>query len=244
MKKAIVTLITAIGVATSANATLLDMELPVKPLSIGVRLGMNSSNMSNNFVSADPMYGWTSTGWGTGFTGGVVVDLNLKNCFALQPGFFFQSRNMEYRNEFNTVGVGGQVGSLDHIESGHTRTYNFNIPIMMSLRMNLTPVFQVRAEVGPYFQWALGDGSDKYTVSTVGTSDMHYQRDIYGDDGVMRGFDWGFKMGGGLTFMGRYHLTIHYMAGCRNIYKQPVDVRHDVSGKNKCWDITFGYNIF
>lgn len=244
MKKIQITLIAAmLATAIPASASLLDVGTPSKPLGIGIRLGINTSNMSNNYTTADPRYRWTSTDWGTGFTGGVVVDLSLKNCFALQPGFFFQSRNMDYRYEFNTLPGSGQVGSLDHIESGHIRSYNFNIPIMLSFRMNLTSLFQVRAEVGPYFQWGLG-GNDKYTVSTVGIPDVNYKRDIYGDDGFLRKYDWGFKIGGGLTLMGRYHVAIHYEAGCRNIYKQPIDIRHDLSGKHKAWDITFGYDIF
>ncbi|MDE6308573.1 MAG: PorT family protein [Muribaculaceae bacterium] len=243
MKRLLLILTAAMLAVAPLRAGILDFSTPSKPLDIGIRLGINTSNMSNNYTYANPAYRWTSTDWGTGFTGGVVVDLNIAKSFALQPGFYFQSRNMDYRYEFNTPTAEGEVGMLDHIESGHIRSYNFEIPIMFSFRFNLTSLFQVRAEVGPYFQCGI-DGNDKYTVSTPNIPDVKYKRDIYGDDGFMRSYDWGFKIGGGLTLLGRYHLSIHYEAGCRNIYKQPIDLRHDLSGKNKTWDVTFGYDIF
>ncbi len=242
MKRLLLVITTALA-ATTASAGILDSGTPGKPLSLGVRLGINTSNMSNNYTYAAPSYRWTSTDWGTGFTAGVVADINIVNFFSLQPGFYFQSRNMDYRYEFDTATATGQVVSLDHIEAGHIRSYNFNIPVLLSFRFNLTSLFQIRAEAGPYFQWGLG-GNDKYTVSTVNIPDESFKRDIYGDDGFLRSYDWGFKIGGGLTLMGRYHLSIHYEAGCRNIYKQPADFQHDLSGKNKAWDVTFGYDIF
>ncbi|MDE6321597.1 MAG: PorT family protein, partial [Muribaculaceae bacterium] len=165
MKRLLLILTAAMLAVAPLRAGILDFSTPSKPLDIGIRLGINTSNMSNNYTYANPAYRWTSTDWGTGFTGGVVVDLNIAKSFALQPGFYFQSRNMDYRYEFNTPTAEGEVGMLDHIESGHIRSYNFEIPIMFSFRFNLTSLFQVRAEVGPYFQCGI-DGNDKYTVST------------------------------------------------------------------------------
>lgn len=236
----------AAAISLNASALSLDTAIPSNPFGLGVRVGVNTSNISNNYAKAIDGYDWTNTSWKTGFTAGVVADLKLRNFIAIQPGFFFQSRNMDYRNMVTEKGGAG-VNAIT-TEDGHVRSYNFNIPIMVSLRLGLSPILQARAEFGPYFAFGLG-GNDKCTSISVGIdgepgTPETVKRDIYGDKGYMRGFDWGFKMGVGFVFAKSYYLGIHYMAGCRNVYKQPVDVRHDLKGHNKSWDVTFGYTIF
>lgn len=236
----------AAAIGMNASAQLLDAAVPESPFGLGVRVGVNTSNISNNYADAIDGYDWTTTSWKTGFTAGVVADLKLRNYIAIQPGFFFQSRNMDYRNMV-TETVPGGVSSMES-QDGHVRSYNFNIPIMVSLRLGLSSILQARAEFGPYFAFGLG-GNNKCTSTSVGVNGelgtpVTYKTDIYGGDGYMRGFDWGFKMGVGFVFAKKYYLGVHYEAGCRNVYKQPENVRHDLKGHNKAWDVTFGYTIF
>jgi len=233
-------------VGLNASAQLLDAAIPESPFGLGVRVGVNTSNISNNYADAIDGYDWTTTSWKSGFTAGVVADLKLRNYIAIQPGFFFQSRNMDYRNMVTETVVGG-VSSMESQE-GHVRSYNFNIPILVSLRLGLSQIIQARAEFGPYFAFGLG-GNNKCTSTSVGVNGElgkpeTYKTDVYGDDGYMRGFDWGFKMGVGFVFAHKYYLGVHYEAGCRNVYKQPENVRHDLKGHNKAWDITLGYTLF
>ncbi len=234
------------GISLNSSAQLLDAAIPESPLGLGVRVGVNTSNISNNYADAIDGYDWTNTSWKTGFTAGVVADLKLRNYIAIQPGFFFQSRNMDYRNMVTEREEEGVSSMTSH--DGHVRSYNFNIPIMVSLRLGLSSILQARAEFGPYFAFGLG-GNNKCTSTSVGIDGEFgttetTKVDIYGDKGYMRGFDWGFKMGVGFVFAKSYYLGIHYMAGCRNVYKQPESVRHDLKGHNKAWDVTFGYTIF
>lgn len=247
MKKLKSLILSVIAASTvSSSAQLLDAAIPESPFGLGVRIGVNTSNISNNYADAIDGYDWTETSWKTGFTAGVVADLKLRNYIAIQPGFFFQSRNMDYRNMITETSAGG-VSSIES-QDGHVRSYNFNVPIMVSLRLGLSSIIQARAEFGPYFSFGLG-GNNKCTSTIVevngqpGTSETS-KTDIYGSDGYMRSYDWGFKMGVGFQFAGRYYLGLHYEAGMRNVYKQPADVRHDLKGRNKAWDITFGYTIF
>lgn len=244
LKTLILSVIAASAVTSSAQ--LLDAAIPESPFGLGVRVGVNTSNISNNYAEAIDGFDWTSTSWKTGFTAGVVADLKLRNYIAIQPGFFFQSRNMDYRNMITETLAGG-VSSMES-QDGHVRSYNFNVPILVSLRLGLSSILQARAEFGPYFAFGLG-GNNKCTSTVVGVNGElgkpeTVKTDIYGSDGYMRGFDWGFKMGVGFVFARRYYLGLHYEAGMRNVYKQPADVRHDLKGHNKAWDITFGYTLF
>lgn len=236
----------AAGISMNSSAQLLDAAIPESPFGLGFRVGVNSSNISNNYADAIDGYDWTTTSWKTGFTAGVVADLKLRNYVAIQPGFFFQSRNMDYRNMV-TETVAGGVSSMES-QDGHVRSYNFNIPVMVSLRLGLSSILQARVEFGPYFAFGLG-GDNKCTSTSVGVNGelgtpVTVKTDIYGNDGYMRGFDWGLKMGVGFVFAKKYYLGVHYEAGCRNVYKQPENVRHDLKGHNKAWDITLGYTIF
>lgn len=230
------------GIGINASAQMLDASIPANPLGLGVRIGVNTSNISNNYDKALADCDHSTTSWKSGFTAGVVADLKLRNYIAIQPGFFFQSRNMDYRANFQQTADNGMVTGMSS-RDGHVRSYNFNIPVMVSLRLGLSPILQARAEFGPYFAFGLG-GNNKYTESVINEKPNEYKVDVYGDDGYMRSFDWGFKMGVGFVFAKSYYLGVHYMAGCRNVYKQPETVRHDIKGHNKSWDVTFGYTIF
>ncbi len=231
---------------TSVSAQLLDTSVPDYPFDIGVRAGVNVSNSSNNYSHALQDCDWASTDWGTGFTAGAVIDMKIRNYLAVQPGVFFQSRSMNFLNLRSSQQTGGDAWMRS--EEGHVNSYNINIPIMLSLRMTFSPVVQVNAEVGPYFQWSFG-GENKCNLTTVEANKpfaepVTVKRDLYGDKGYMRTFDWGVKMGVSFVFADYYSLGVHYMAGCRNIYEQPASIRHDLNGKNKSWDITLGYTIY
>ena len=84
----------ALSLFSNAKANdFLSSEVPDELFNIGVRIGLNTSNRTFN---KDFFRSWNTNSWGTGIDAGVVVNLNMRDFFALQPGFFFESRSGNY----------------------------------------------------------------------------------------------------------------------------------------------------
>lgn len=219
-----------------------------KAIGFGLRLGINSSNQGINFNEIFPDVKKGYTEWKTGFDIGAVVDLNITKFLTLQPGFFFQNRSYDY----TIIAVDYNNGSLSD-KFGHTRSYHFQIPILLSLRLNLSNDFRWNLEFGPYIAFGLGGDNKIESYSTQVTNNGHsiinvgYERDYFSEsDGNIVGmqkFDWGFKMGTAFTFRKHYSLGIHYSAGCKNIANQHADFLKEANAKNKIWSITLGYDF-
>lgn len=240
-----------VAAVPESKAIELDTGNPEKPFALGVRVGANCSNLSNNYTSS--MYNVTSSDnqWKAGFMAGVVFDLNIKKYLVLQPGFFFETRANDYRLTM----VDRDMPSVTDVNGSYSSTY-FKIPLVMSFRLQFTPKVEWQVDFGPYFQFGLG-GSEKFNVYSlsapektddagfpyveVNTVDGRYKRDYFGGDGFVRDYDWGFKMGTGMLLMEHYYVGIHYEAGCRNVMKPVEGSRRDVNGHNKAWDFTVGY---
>lgn len=229
----------------SANAQLsIDTSDAVRPFNVGVRIGANTSNLSNNRLDVVPGIHSSSVDWKAGFTGGVVVDILMRNFFALQPGFFFETRS----DSFQHVSVmDGDAAQMEIIDGDHSSSY-FKIPILASFRFMIGSDVEWQVEAGPYFSFGLG-GHEKYKLMVSGdpVQDKTYERDIFGNDGFVKSYDWGFKMGMGLLLKEHWYVGIHYEAGCRNVLKGNAHTTDtyfpDLSGHNKAWDFTIGYNF-
>lgn len=197
---------------------------------IGVRLGINSSNRT---FGKDYFNEWNVNSWGTGMDVGAILDLNLRDFFSLQPGFFYESRsgNYAYSQTYYKLGDPDKYSQM-----GHFRTYSFVVPVMASFRFNLTDNLRWIAEAGPYAQFQLhSTDNDKIVVidpqkspsSLVSTSVAKTQF-----------FDFGLKIGTGFSLFKKYSLYIHYMAGGKKVWKSP-----HAGGHNKAWVFTLGYDL-
>lgn len=236
--------------ATASQAEIIDTGTPLNPFGLELRLGINESEISNNLMDAAP-HCVINNSWGSGFSVGAVVDLKLKNYISIQPGIFYQSRNMSYKDMFDTA----YPGIIEHTSSyisGKVRSYDITIPVLASVKLNFTPIFTIRVEAGPYFQFGTG-GNNKYDFTTAADVaagiDEHsytYKTDVYGDDGGLRTFDWGLKFGVGCVFAHKFSLNIHYLSGFKNAYKAELsdNLKRDLKGHHKAWEITLGYTIF
>jgi hypothetical protein len=228
----------ALTATVSASAMELDSESPASLVSLGVRAGVNSSNVSFNYSSTlenTPML--SSHNWGSGFSGGLVIDLNLRSFFAIQTGVFADYRHCKYSAMTEL-----QENYITHT-AGEISTHYVQIPLLLSLRMRCNSATQVQFDLGPYFGFQIG-GCDKYSSETYNGADrvtpaVTYKRETFGDNGYLRSTDVGIKMGVGALFADHYYVGAHYLAGCRNM------LRHRSSGDaiNKEWQITIGYNF-
>lgn len=245
MKRGLIVLAMCVAIVSVATAqTIIDKSEPERRFEVGVRAGFNTSNVSNNFTEAVTDMKWAHNNWKSGMTVGAVVDININNCFAIQPGLYWQSRRSDYQNlTLNKVGT-----SLSCIE-GERHSNFIQIPILVSMRFTFSPAIKAVVDVGPYFAHGFG-GKDEYDVySTQGNSmggvnvaEYSAERDYFGDEGSFRAYDWGIKMGCGLMIK-KYYVGVHYDASCRNAHKYNPYALKEVSGRNKAWNFTVGYNF-
>ncbi len=231
--------------AVSANAQLaIDTSEAVRPFNVGVRIGANTSNLSNNMLDVVPGIHSSAVDWKAGFTGGAVVDIVMRNFFALQPGIFFETRSDSFQRV--TV-IEGDATHMSVTEGDHSSSY-LKIPVLASFRFLIGSDVEWQIEAGPYFSFGLG-GNEKYSTLVAGqpATEQRYKRQYFGEDGLVKSYDWGIKMGMGLLFKPHWYAGIHYEAGCRNVLKSNAHSDNvlypDLSGHNKAWDFTIGYNF-
>ena len=197
--------------------------------SLGARLGFNTSNKT--FPSG--YYNiWNNNSWGTGFTGGIIANLNFREYLSIQPGLFYESRSgdynyfTEYLNTFNEATV--------HYDMGHVNTYNVTVPIMAIVKFNLADYIKWSVELGPYVQ---------YTFKQIGQNNIEIlyrlpQSSSYSSYiAAHKDYDVGLKLGSGLQFFRHYYIGFHYMAGLMNAWNLPP------GGKKKSWQFTVGYDF-
>ena len=208
----------------------LSAETPENLFNLGVRVGLNSSNRT---FSKNYFQDWNVNSWGTGVDAGVVLNLNMRDVFAIQPGFFYESRSGNYAYAQTYMYKGEPQNNT---QLGHYRVYNFAVPIMASFRFNITDNLRWIVEAGPYFQFKLNaTDANKVQViepSTANTSAMTW------DYAKSNFFDFGVKMGTGLQLWRRYSVNVHYMAGTSAVWKAPFE-----GGRNKAWVFSLGYDF-
>lgn len=204
-------------------------DAPERMMSLGVRLGVNTSNVTMN-KKMFPVYNINS--WGTGFDAGVVADVNFRDYISVQPGFFYQSRTGRYF-------YGGQIADENvsgdtPFQVGHIRSYRFYIPIVASLHLNFTDNLRWNVDFGPYL------GVNLYSNEENKIFYHHYEPDgtLVTDPLRLSGVEFGLKMGTGLRILDHYVVGVHYMAGMTRGWKYSY-----AGGRDKCWTFTIGYDF-
>lgn len=116
------------------------------------------------------MPGYNVQGWGTGFDIGVIADLNVRDYLSLQPGVFFESRSNTY-TFINSLPMDGFPAS-DYLmtQAGTFNSYALTIPIIGSMRFNITDDIRWNVDFGPYVSFMFG--SKLKTKSTIIPSTM------------------------------------------------------------------------
>ena len=207
---------------TASAADFLPTEPAEKTLGIGVRAGFNTANSTiGSKYTAEKI-----EGWGTGFDAGIVVDIQFREWFAIQPGIFYESRS----NKYTYIWHNG-IAQASGLAIGHSLDYSINIPVLFSARFNITDNLQWSVDIGPYFSFGIGK-HDKGEYAE-GTVSYNYDNGYYKH---RNRFQSGLKFGTGLEFMKHYYIGVHYMAGMRDVYK-------DYGGRNKAWSFMLGYNF-
>lgn len=143
-----------------------------------------------------------------------MADINIRDYIALQPGFFFQSRsgNHTYVNSLPSTDVTSRPARVSSVKSemvqyGHDRSYAFNIPILCSVRFNISDDVRWSLDLGPYLAFTLKNDVDRTGYFTPGDN-FSQMKEV-----KPRSFDVGAKMGTGLNIKDHYYVGIHYWAG-------------------------------
>lgn len=233
------TMLTVTGLYAMA-VDFFDTSAAPQLVTFGARIGVNSSNVT---VNDDVFDLWNKNSWGTGFDLGVVADINLRQYISIQPGIFFQSRSGDYTYASRFwVPVTGDDGTItnqgrDIVQYGHSRSYNIYVPVMASVKFNISDKVKWSVDLGPYFNLRLkstGNG-DMYDLRYDGIDNI---ATLHRTEAERRGFDFGFKLGTGFKFFSHYYLGVHYMAGATDAWKTP-----GMGGRNKAWTFTAGYDF-
>ncbi len=228
------TLFFSSAVLSASAADFISTDRSEHLFNIGARIGINTSNRT---VGALPAPGYNHQSWGTGFDAGVVVDLNIRDYIAIQPGIFFDSRSNDYT--FVTVDQSGSdISRLT--QAGHHRSYNLQIPVMASLRFNLSDALRWEVDLGPYVSFLLDSKMEDKAMAISGAPLLEPFA------GKSSSTDFGFKIGTGLQIIRHYYIGVHYVGGCVKAWKN-LDLSNNLNfvygGRTKAWMFTIGYDF-
>lgn len=224
ISKTALVLLTGIICANSTRAQFFDTSKAEDFFRLGVRLGMNMSNVS----AGGPNFDWNHDSWGTGFEGGVVADIMIREWFGIQPGLFYQSRSNNYTHILGS-------GTSQIVNAGHTLYYSFYVPVLFEAKFNVTERLRWSLEAGPYLSFGVGHNDNG--VRIVPTPEEPYNHDYFDNH---KKNQMGLKIGTGLELDSHYYLGIHYMGGFGNAWKAE---KVNYSGHNKAWTFTLGYSF-
>lgn len=222
-------------VATASAATpFFDTNPAEKLITLGARIGLNTSNYTTN---SRYLLDYNENSWGLGFDAGVICNINFRDFISIQPGVFYQSRSGNY--SYCTVMDKDKNSFL--VQMGHTRSYNLNIPVMAAFHFNISDDIRWNVELGPYFNFCLG--SKKFQRVSVASSafvDPAYLFTVKPNSA-----DIGMKLGTTLTLFSNYEVGVHYMAGFTDYWQnyKSEGAHVDYTGKSKAWTFTVGYNF-
>lgn len=219
----------ALAVIPASAQSFFSTGVPEHLFSLGVRAGLNVSNQN---VDKGVFNGWNVNSWGSGFQLGAVVSINMRDFFALQPGFFYESRSGNYA--YLSEGLQPVAEETqDFMQLGHYRNYWFTVPVMAQLRFNLLAGAKWTVDVGPYFSWMLHNkNKDAFQEGVPEGTAVEYAA------AERKRFDFGFKFGTGINFLTHFYIGVHYMAGSLDVWKQK-----SLGGRNKTWTVTAGYDF-
>lgn len=234
--------LSAISAMVAVQATAADFfstETPGQLFNIGAHIGVNTSNRT---VGPENMSGYNVQGWGTGFDLGVTADLNIRDYLSIQPGVFFESRSNTYT--FITPVATAGVPQHEYLmsQAGTFNSFALTIPVLGSVRFNITDDIRWNVDFGPYVSFMFGSKlKNKVNHNSIDNDGIPAAGAEFRQKAAP--FDFGFKFGTGLRILDHYSVSVHYMAGATGAWK---DVKTDFGkysygGRTKAWVFTIGY---
>lgn len=202
MKTIIKTSLLAIALLIGISANAQD-----KPLTFGVKAGMNLSNFSGDGADGSD----AKIGFNVGFT----VDYALTQDLYLMTGLDFTIKGAKDKGEFYE-----EIEGIDVEIDGEVKAnpMYLQLPVHVGYKMNIAENTKIVIHAGPYIAYGLGGKmkiSGKASAGGVSVPIDDIKTDFFGDDAYDR-FDFGLGMGVGVEF-GKIGAGLGYDLGLTNI---------------------------
>ena len=244
-----VLLLSALSLASyAADTPFFDTSRPEKPVTFGLRVGMNSSGVATNYMDLQPELIQSNFYWHSGYQAGAVAALNIRKFFAVEVGAYWQHRGYD-------ASLMAANAVDDYMGSQFVRVrYNvITIPVTLSWKVNLQSQTVVSFDCGPYFSYgisgkkkldsyiAFGEDEGQLVFDHTISEPNYFSADSREFLAVQR-LDVGVQMGIGFTFFKHYMLGINYMHSLKNIAKN-YEGGTDYTLRNCGWNFVMGYNF-
>lgn len=235
--------------AMAQNRTkVFDNSRPDKIVTFGVRVGLNSSSISTNFLSANSEMIQNNIYWRMGGQVGGAAYLNITKLLAIQTGLSFENRS------FDCALMAADANS-DYMGSSfiHSRFNYLHIPFMLTFRLNLMENMEWEFDLGGYYAYGVNGKKKQRNYIAFGeeNGDLVFDKstirsDYFGlesrDFLAVGHSDLGLKIGTGFTFFKHYYLGVFYERSLKNLAKQnPGAPAYKI--KNLNWNVSLGYNF-
>lgn len=231
--------------ASVSAADFFSTEKPDEFLTLGARIGVNTTNRTLKGSAYPGCY--HRENWGTGFDIGVVAAINIRDYLSIQPGFFFESRSGSYTLMGTRYNSGFPYDGAEIAQAGKRNSYNFTIPVMAIVGFNLTDEVKWSVEAGPYVAILLNSklSGTHYVFDRTNVLDPvgYEDRPLFNQHAAP--VDFGFKLGTGIRLFDHYYVGVHYMAGCLPAWKDREinNLTKTFGGVTKGWIFSIGYDL-
>lgn len=214
MKTIIKTSLIAIALLIGVNASAQD-----KPVTFGVKAGVNLSNVGGDATGTDAKIG---------FQVGLTLDYALTQDVYLLSGLNFTTKGFKLKNaalDFSELGLGDYVGDVT------VNPIYLELPIHIGYKLKVAENTKITFQVGPYLAYGIeGKATAKY-------SGGEESGNVFSTGGFKE-FDFGFGLGVGAEF-GKIAANIGYDFGFVNV----ADTNGNGKLKNRNAYLTFGYKF-
>jgi len=213
MKTIIKTVLIAVALFIGLSANAQD-----KPVSFGVKAGMNLSNIGGDANGTDAKIG---------FVGGITLDYALTSDVYLMTGLEFSMKGSKIAEGFDD-----EVGKIDL----KLNLSYLQLPIHVGYKLAITETTKINFHAGPYVAYGI-DGKWKASASGVSES-----IDAFGDEALeealkLKRFDFGLGLGAGVEF-GKFGVGLGYDFGLMNICDET-----GIKVRNMNGYLTLGYKF-
>lgn len=216
MKRIILSLAAVLSFVSAMAQTYWDTQRSERPVTFGVRAGINSSKQYATDIHADQDSR-------IGFQFGLEADINIIRSFSINTGVMLIQRG--WKNSYSD--------SRGKLETKDNAMY-VEVPVLGSYRVKLSDQASFQLNLGPYF--AYGVSGKTKTTNTFGQS-YSYNYDSFDKDRGCKRFDVGVHLGTGITY---HHIFagISYERGLVNAWQQA-----NYEYQNGTIAFTMGYNF-
>ncbi|WP_370898377.1 porin family protein [Chryseobacterium gossypii] len=197
MKKLILGLAVTAGSLAFSQTT--STSTPVKPVTFGVKAGMNVSSLTDGADLDDSKSR-------IGFNAGVFANIPVASSFSVQPEVIYNDLGSKVTRETTVLG--------NTYKAEYSRNLGY-IAVPVMFQYNALP--NLYLEAGPEFGF-LVSAKDKFKSSTNGNANGSEITELDKDD--FNTFNFGIGIGAGYYFLPNLGITARYTAGLTDIYKE------------------------